>query len=179
MPIYKHGKQKKEMPKEEFFKLLEKGHFVKRMHKAFLVLLYYIGCRVSEVIELKKENFKVGDSLLTVDVKAKKHGIERSAFQLNITLPYVKLIVDRVQTTRKGRRVFPMCRATAWLVVKRVAPKKYPHFFRLNRTVKFLNNPKVTLNEIRQWMAWKSLDTINNYLGYSERTIGKLSEELE
>jgi len=28
-------------------------------------------------------------------------------------------------------------------------------------------------------MAWKSLDTINNYLGYSERTIGKLSDELE
>lgn len=179
MPIYKYGKQKREMPKEEFFKLLEKGHFVKRMHKAFLVLLYYIGCRVSEVIELKKENFKVDKSVLMVDVKAKKHGIERAAFKLNTGLPYVTLIVERVERTRARRRVFPMCRGTAWLVVKRVAPKKYPHFFRLNRTVKFLNNPKVTLNEVRQWMAWKSLDTVNNYLGYSERTIGKLSDELD
>jgi len=91
----------------------------------------------------------------------------------------VNLIVERVEKTRKGRRVFPFKEWTAWNIVKRVAPKKYPHFFRLNRTVKFLNNPNVTLDEIRQWMAWKKIDTVNNYLGYSERTIGKLSEELE
>jgi len=179
MPKYKYGKQKKEMQKQQFYNLMEHGYFIKRMHKAFLSLLYYTGCRVSELLELTKENFELRNEKLLVDVTAKKKGIERDAFQLDTKLPYVDLIVDRVKKTRGTRRVFPMCRGTAWLVVKRVAPKKYPHFFRLNRTVKFLNNPKVTLNEVRQWMAWKSLDTVNNYLGYSERTIGKLSGELE
>lgn len=181
MGEYKHGKQKREMPKEEFYKVMEQGIFVKpHIHKPFLVLLYYIGCRKSEALELTKENFKVTEDILYVDVLAKKHGVERASFKLKRELPYLELITERVKKTRKGGRVFPFNGWTAWKIVKRaVGEKYYPHFFRLNRTVKFLNNPKVTLNEIRQWMAWKKIETVNNYLGYSERTIGKLSGELE
>lgn len=180
MGKYKHGKQRREMPKEEFWGIMEKGHFVKpKLHRAWIAFLYYVGCRKAEALELIKENFKVTDSVLFVDVPAKKHGIERNPFKLGVKLPYVDLIVERVQKTRRGRRVFPFSAWTAWNIVKRVAPKKYPHFFRLNRTVKFLNDPSVTLNEIRQWMAWKNIRTVENYLGYSDRTIEKLSAKLE
>lgn len=180
MGKYKHGKQKSEMEKETFYDIMEHGNFVKpQTHRAFLALLYYVGCRKAEALELTKENFKITDIFLYVDIPAKKHGIERSPFKLNRKLPYVDVILERAERTRKGKRVFPFNSVTAWLIIKRVAPKKYPHYFRLNRTVKFLNNPNVTLNEIRQWMAWKSIDTVNNYLGYSERTIGKLSQQLE
>ncbi len=84
-----------------------------------------------------------------------------------------------IEKRKKGRRVFPFSSFTVWLIVKRVLPNHYPHFFRLNRTVKFLNNPKVTVDEIRQWMAWKRLATVESYIGYSERAIGKLNRELE
>ncbi len=180
MGKYKHGKQKSEMEKETFYEIMEHGSFVKPlMHRAFLALLYYVGCRKAEALELTTRDFRITDDFLYVNIPAKKHGIERSPFKLNRKLPYVELILKRVKSTMKSKRVFPFNPVTAWLIVKRVAPKKYPHYFRLNRTVKFLNNPNVTLNEIRQWMAWKSIDTVNNYLGYSERTIGKLSQQLE
>jgi len=180
MGKYKFGKQKKEMLKEEFYNIIEHGRFVKPlMHKSFLVFLYYIGCRKSEALELTKEKFRMTQDYLFVDVSAKKHGLERSAFKLNLKLPYVSLIVKQLEMTKPREKVFPISPATAWRIVKRVAPKKYPHYFRLNRTVKFLNNPDVTLNEIRQWMAWKRMETVNSYLGYSERAIGKLSDELE
>ena len=180
MGKYKFGKQKKEMLKEEFYDIVEHGRFVKGLlHKSFLVFLYYIGCRKSEALQLTKENFRITQDNLFVDVSAKKHGIERSAFKLNLSLPYVPFIMKQLKMTKLGQKVFPISPVTAWRIVKRVAPKKYPHYFRLNRTVKFLNNPDVTLNEIRQWMAWKRMETVNSYLGYSERAIGKLSDELE
>lgn len=176
---FKHGKQKQEMPKEEFYKIMEQGKFVKHYHKAFLALLWYTGARVSELLELRKEHFKTKGNILYVKVKAEKHGTERTAFQLHKDLPYVNLIVKRTEKVRGTQRVFPFTRQTAWRIIKRVAPEKYPHYFRLNRTVKFLNNPDVTLNEIRQWMAWKSIKTVDHYLGYSDRTMEKLGKKLE
>jgi len=179
IPRYKAGKQTKELTKEEFWKVMEKGRFIKRMHRAFLVLLYYIGCRKIEALRLRKERFKVKGDILFCDIPAVKGGIERNPFQLALSLPYIDELCACIEKTRKGKRVFPFTEFTAWLIVKRVLPKHYPHFFRLNRTVKFLNNPNITTNEIRQWMAWKRLATVESYVGYSERTIGKLSKELE
>jgi integrase len=176
---FKHGKQNEEMPKATFYKIVEQGHFTKHWHKALVVLLWYTGSRISELLELRKQHFTIKDNILYVTVKAKKHGTPRNPFQLHMKLPYVNLIAERTKNVRGNRKVFPITRQTAWRIIKRVAPKKYPHYFRLNRTVKFLNNPDVTMNEIRQWMAWKSIKTVDHYLGYSDRTMQKLSEKLE
>lgn len=179
IPTYKAGKQTRELTKEEFYAIMEKGRFVRKSHKAFLILLYYIGCRKIEALRLRKESFKVKNGILFADIPAAKGGIERSPFQIDVNLPYVNLLCARVEKTKKKKRVFPFTEVTAWNLVKRVLPNHYPHFFRLNRTVKFLNDPNISLNEIRQWMAWKRLATIDSYVGYSERTIGKLSKTLE
>jgi len=182
MGKYKHGKQKRVMENPAFWNIIEHGHFVKpRMHKAFVTLLWYVGCRVSEIIELTKAQFEITKDLVKIDIPAKKHGIERPPFQLNRKLPYVNELAEYIEARRgKKRKIFPFSRVTAWQIIKRCCgPKYYPHFFRLNRIVKFLDNPNITLNEIRQWNAWKSLRTVENYLGYSERTIGKLSKTLD
>ena len=170
------------MENPAFWNIIEHGHFVKpRMHKAFVTLLWYVGCRVSEIIELTKAQFEITKELVKIDIPAKKQGIDRSPFQLNRKLPYVNALAEYLESRRgKKRRVFPFSRVTAWAIIKRAFGEKYyPHYFRLNRTVRFLNNKNVTTNEVRQWMAWKSLRTVENYLGYSERTIGKLSKTLD
>lgn len=179
MGKYKYGKQKEEIDAEYFSEILDTGFFVKPMHRAFLVLLYYIGCRKSEALQLVKEDVKVNADYIYLTVEPLKHGIERPAFVLSRELPYVELLVERWMKVKPGCRVFPFSTVTAWQIVKRVLPHHYPHFFRLNRCVKFLNKEGVTQDEIRQWFAWKSLKTIDSYLGYSQRTIGKLSEKLE
>jgi len=139
MPRYKSGKQIRELTKEEFWAVMEKGRFIKlTLHGAFLVLLYYTGCRKVEALRLKKESFKIKDGILFCDIPAVKGGIERTPFQLDLSLPYVDLLLKRIEKTKKARRVFQFSSFTAWLIVKRVLPNHYPHFFRLNCTVKFL-----------------------------------------
>ena len=169
------------MPKEEFWEIMEKGRFVKpRLHRAWLAFLYYVGCRKTEALLLTPKSFEIQGEELLVDVPPLKHGIERDVFRLDLNLPYVDVIVEQLQKTRKGRRVWPFDETTGWRIVKRAAGEKYyPHFFRLNRCVKFLNNKDLTLNEVRQWFAWKSLKTVDSYLGYSDRTMKKLSRTLE
>jgi integrase len=179
MPRYAHGKQTKSMTQEEFLAAMEKGHFMKPRHKAFLALLYYTGSRKAEILELTPEAWQVAPDALIVRVKAKKHGVERGAYILRRDLPYVNDIAAAVEKTRPAKRIFPFTPSTAWNVVKRILPKHYPHYFRLNRAVHFLDKPDVTLDEVRQWFGWKSLRTVDHYLGYSERTTTKLSVRLE
>ena len=95
-----------------------------------------------------------------------------------MVLIHIEHLTVVLMKTKKGQRVFPFSRQTAWNVVKRVLPEHYPHFFRLNRVVAFLNKD-VAPNKIRIWMGWKKFKTVENYLGYSEETIKELSEELE
>jgi integrase len=179
MPKYAHGKQTKSLTQEEYLTIMDQGHFMQARHKAFVALLYYTGSRKAEILELTPEACDVGPDALIVRVKAKKHGVERGAYILRRDLPYVNDIVAAVEKTRPGKRIFPFTGATAWNIVKRILPGHYPHYFRLNRCVAFLDKPDVTQDEVRQWFGWKSLRTVDHYLGYSERTTGKLSEKLE
>lgn len=182
MGKYKHGKQKRMMENSTFWEAIEKGYFVKpTMHKAFVILIWYVGCRVSEIIELMRSQFTITEDSVQVEIPAKKHGEERGPFTLKRELPNVNLLAEYIESRKiKKRRVFPFTRVTAWTIIKRAfGEKHYPHFFRLNRTVKFLNNKNITRNEIREWMAWKALETVDSYVGYSTRTTGKLSETLD
>lgn len=178
MSKYKHGKQKKTLSPNEFAAIMELGHFVKPSHKAFLALLYYTGARVSEIISLTHGDFILGPTLLSVEIKASKKGVERPAFILPQTLPYVLLVAAILKDKKRLERVFPFSRQTAWNIVKRVMPEHYPHYFRLNRAVSFLDQG-LAPNKIRIWFGWKKWKTIDNYLGYSQKTTEELSEGLE
>ena len=183
MGKYQHGKQKRPIDYEVFANIMEKGYFAKpKTHKSFLAFLYYTGVRVSEALELTKENFTITDSALIVEVPAKKRGIERGPFELSRNLPYVELIIEQVRKTRRSKsnpkgKVWNISRTTAWRIVKRVMPKHYPHFFRLNRCVHFLSTPGISLEEVRNWFAWRRMETLNEYLGIV--SIQKLSKKLE
>jgi len=175
---YKFGKQKKTLEPDAFAEIMLKGIFKKIMHRAFLVLLYYTGCRVNEILSLKKEDFKIKENILYIDILASKKGVERPAFVLPLSLPHMQWVYTILMKTKGPGLVFSFTRQTAWNIVKRVMPEHYPHFFRLNRVVSFLDR-KMPQNKIRIWMGWNRMETINNYLGYSKGTTEELSEGLE
>ena len=62
--------------------------------------------------------------------------------------------------------------------LERVMPHHYPHFFRLNRAVNFLNDPTTTTPEMLAWFGWRNIATINRYLGYSKRHLDKQAQRL-
>ena len=95
----------------------------------------------------------------------------------------VQVIVKKVNKTRRTlvnptRRVWNISGPTAWRIVKRVMPKHYPHFFRLNRATRFLEDPETTIPEMMAWFGWKASKTVDPYIGYSRRHIRKQRERL-
>ena len=150
--------------------------------RSFLAFLYWFGIRRAEVLERVKKDFKIKDGLLIVDATPKKGG-EREPLEVPVGHPYVDLIIEQVSKTRKTRhnpkrRVWNMSPATAWRIVKRVMPKHYPHFFRLNRATKFLEDPTTTIPEMMAWFGWKVAKTVDPYIGHSRRYIHKQRERL-
>ena len=186
MPMYKDGKQTQPLDPTTFRDIMDKRMFTrgkKLRDKSFLAFLYWFGVRLSETLERVKEDFEVKDGLLVVNCPPKKGG-EREALEVPANYPYVDLIIKQVDRARKTkanptRRVWDMSPVTGWRIVKRVMPKHYPHFFRLNRATKFLEDPTTTLPEMMAWFGWKAAKTVDPYIGHSRRYIRKQRKRLE
>ncbi len=187
---YKHGKQTEPIDFQTFKTILDNGNFVRareKRDKSFLAFLYWFGVRRSEALERVKEDFKIKDGLLIVDCPPKKGG-SREPLEVPADYPYVDLIVERVQIVRRTlgnptKRIWNISGPTAWRIVKRVMPKHYPHYFRLNRATRFLEDPTTTLPEMMAWFGWRASKTVDPYIGYSRRHVRKqrqrLARELE
>jgi hypothetical protein len=88
--------------------IMECGRFTQPLsHKSFLAFLYWLGVRRSEALERVREDFKVKDGLLVVEAPAKKDGF-REKLELPVDLPYVNLVIEQVNRTLPGRRVWPL-----------------------------------------------------------------------
>jgi len=165
---------------------MENGEFVKSKilsHKSFLAFLYWFGVRKAEALERTSEDFLIRDGLLIVDATPKKAG-EREPLEVPANYPYVDLIVEKVRKTRrspenKEGRLWNFSPRTAINIVKRaMGDHYYPHFFRLNRATRFLEDPTTTLPEMKAWFGWKAAKTVDPYIGYSRRYIRKQRERL-
>ena len=180
---YKYGKQTTPIDFKTFKSLVDKGKFVKPLRdKSFLAFLYWLGVRRAETLERVKEDFVIKDGLLIVNATPKKGG-EREPLEVPVDYPYIDLIIRKVNKTRRTlanptRRVWNISGPTAWRVVKRVMPKHYPHFFRLNRATRFLEDPETTIPEMMAWFGWKASKTVDPYIGHSRRHIRKQRERL-
>jgi len=166
---------------------MENGKFVKSKmlsHKSFLVFLYWFGVRKAEALERTKEDFLVKESLLIVNATPKKGG-EREPLEIPVDYPYVDLVIKNAKQTRRSPRnkeglVWNFSPRTAINIVKRaMGDRYYPHFFRLNRATRFLEDPTTTLPEMKAWFGWKAAKTVDPYIGYSRRHIHKQRERLK
>jgi len=174
---YKYGKQTAPISLSDFKKIMEKKKFVKsNYHRSYLAFLYWFGVRRSEAFERVKEDFTVNNGFLVVNCPAKKRGY-RKTLKAPVDLPFLNLIIAQVQKTKRGR-VWKFSESTAYRIVKRVMPRHYPHFFRLNRAVHFLDDPTTTVPEMQSWFGWRQVASINKYLGYSERHLDRQAERL-
>ena len=186
---YKDGKQTKAIDFETFQEGMESKKFSHPLRDgSYLAFIYWSGVRRSEAYERVKKNFEVKDDILLCEVPAKKHGERGGSLRLPINLPYVNLILERIEKTRlryhpelkrKDKFVWPISDSTAWRIVKRVFPGLYPHFFRLNRAVLFCQNPDTSDIDVKSWFGWKSSKTIDYYMGVSQRSMIRMSNRLK
>jgi integrase len=179
LPEYKYGKQTKPIDFTTFKEMMKKLEPSPKplRDKSLLAFLYWFGVRRAEALERVKKDFTIKDGRLIVEAAPKKRG-KRPPLEIDTDLPYVELIMKQVEKTKPGCRVWPISSTTAWRIVKRVSEKHYPHFFRLNRATKFLDDPSTTIPEMKAWFGWKTTKTIDDYVGYSRRHIRRQSSRL-
>lgn len=175
---YAEGKQTTTMDFDTFQKTMESIQFTNELRdKSFLAFLYWFGVRKSEAYERVPSDFKIENNMLVVNCPAKKGGI-REILKAPLNLPYMDLILRKVASTPEEQRVWRLSSVSAWRIVKKAFPKLYPHYFRLNRAVHFLDDPTTTIPEMQSWFGWRATKTIDSYLGYSERHLDKQATRL-
>ena len=97
--------------------------------QAFLSVLFFAGCRVSEALALTSD-----------DVHCTRDTIYIQFFRLKGSKQTDPQEVPRADALlwlcdQEGK-LFPFCRKTGYNVVKRIFPTLYPHYFRMNRITK-------------------------------------------
>jgi integrase len=180
LPRYKHGKIRAPIEFQNFKDAMDNGFFIEPVRdKSFLAFLYWFGVRKSEALERTPEDFEVKDGLLIVDATPKKGG-QREPLEVPIDYPYIDLVIQQIEKTEQKRRVWSFNARTAINIVKRAMGERYyPHFFRLNRATRFLEDPTTTLPEMKAWFGWKAAKTVDPYIGYSRRHIHRQRERLQ
>jgi integrase len=98
--------------------------------QAFLSILFFAGCRVSEALALNAKDIKCkGDTVFIQFFRLK------GSRQTDPTeIPRADSL-ERWLCAQEGE-LFSFCRTTAYRTVKKVFPELYPHYFRMNRITK-------------------------------------------
>lgn len=160
---YKHGKIMKPITFPEFEKALEHPYNAALCYRSFIALIYYTGVRVSEALRAVKEDFRTERATLYWDVGRRlKHGRVTPPLPLDLSQPHMNLILEQLNSTKKGERLFDFDRVTAWRHVKK-GGLGYNHLARLSAMTFFLKSG-YSIAEIVNWFG-VSVQTVNSYIG--------------
>ena len=175
MPWYrKHGKILEPMTDEIFKEGMDNGHYCSKKHRGFAVLVYYTGVRRLEGLRAIKEYFQITETAVFFDVQKRlKHGIETPPLKIPRDAAFVEELVQAIQETKQGERVFAFSRRTAYNIIDRVF-NRYPHFFRLSRITNFFLEGW-TIAQVKSWTGL-TLQALNYYVGLVD--IAKMGESL-
>ncbi len=97
--------------------------------QAFLTILFFAGCRVSEALALTSDDIHRGRDTIYIQF----HRLKGSKQTDPSELPRIRAL-EWVHD-QKGD-LFSFSRSTAYRTVKKVFPNLYPHYFRMNRITK-------------------------------------------
>ena len=97
--------------------------------QAFLSILYFAGCRVSEALALTADDINCSQDIIFVQFFRLKGSKQTDPQEL----PRADALLWICEQEGK---LFSFCRTTAYLLVKKVFPNLYPHYFRMNRITK-------------------------------------------
>ena len=138
-----------------------------------------------------KEDVEIEGSLLKITSdEPLKHGERTNPLYAHLNKPGVYEIIEVWKETLDRRdRLFPIGKKLAWLLVTESTKKVdkrtgevveyyYPHYFRLNRATKFLNQPETTILEMQEWFGWTDPRTIKEYKGHAGETTKKMADRL-
>ena len=97
--------------------------------KAFLTLLFFSGCRVSEALALTANDIHCTGETVFVQFFRLKGSKQTDPQELPSADALLWLCAQE-------GKIFPFGRSTAYRLIKKAFPNLYPHYFRMNRITK-------------------------------------------
>ena len=103
--------------------------------RAFLELLFFSACRISEALALTAEDISYTEDTIFVQFFRLEGSNQTDPVGLPLTenLRYLCYLEPE-------ERPFRFSRTTGWRLTKRIFPKLYPHYFRMNRITRISEN---------------------------------------
>lgn len=189
MGKYKFGKPNEEIDLKDFRVRLEKSGLSARQ-KAYLIFLYWSGCRRKEPLFVTKEDVAEKEDCIFVDVTVNKtipfsrlkRGLAGGPIQLPLHLYGVDLIKKVWLKTRKKRKLFPFVAMTGYRAFKKLYPKKSPHWLRHNRVTKLRKHrdkKELSIDDIKSFTGIKSDRHIEHYGMKTREGIDRASKLLD
>lgn len=193
MGKYKHGKPDEEIAFEDFKSKLSNSNLSPRK-KAYITVLYWLGCRRSEPLVILKEDVEEKHGSLFISIHYRldengqripysraKRGQAGGPTELLLSNFGVELIKDVWKKTRKGKPLFPFSDKTGYRVIKKLWPKKTPHWLRYTRVTKLrkkLGN-ELTIDAIKSFTGIRRDTTIQDYGLKTKADIHKIAGLLD
>lgn len=155
---------------------------------SLLAFLWKAGSRISEAVEVQRDNIKTDGDFLYVTVRQKK---DRGAKANPTVLPFKRydemekdymnrLIIKQAKRTAFGKRVWDFNRITAWKYVTKLNQSIYPHSFRHSRAT-ILADRGASDSQLRRWFGWSATSRMpTQYVAQSQiqmRPISKLTDD--
>lgn len=143
--------------------------------KCFLSILFFAGCRVSEALALTPNDISYNKDMVYIRFFRLKGSKQTDPQEL----PRADALhwLCSLETFDPNERLFPWCRKTAYNIVKRVFPDRYPHYYRMNRITKSLERFSIAVVKNTYGL---SLSALEHYVAkVNIKQVGKaLKEEL-
>jgi len=143
-----------------------------KMHQALIVFQWVYGCRVGELIELRKEDIYVRGKkvIVQVPILKKRTSAVKSEHKLIVprSTPFMDILLAYVNRLSECAYLFPgrdkghIRRQIVTRIISRLRHGLYPHFFRHNRINRLIEEG-ATGPEIMHWAGWSDLRPLKNY----------------
>lgn len=176
--------------REEMTTLKEVDLMIRRAQgrwlKAAIAFLYVFGCRVSEMLAIRRSHFRWDNEYLHVVIpilkQKKKHGPYATAkhqlrvkrdtpFVNDVLIPYAKMFED-------AKLLWPTTRQRVWRKMKKLNPKLSPHVLRHDRLMKFAL-AGATAFQLQDWAGWTDTRPAAAYIRKTGAFADQLSDLVE
>jgi len=109
--------------------------------QAFLSILFFSGCRISEALALTSNDISCTADTIYIQFFRLKGSKQTDPVPLPKTYALKWLCVrdgklPKTNALIQEGKLFDFCRTTGYRIVKNVFPNLYPHYFRMNRITK-------------------------------------------
>lgn len=150
--------------------------------RALISLLYITGWRVSEILQIRKEDIEVKEGyvfLTGVALKRRERKPFRHTIKFSIETPFWQHVRVYLDTLDIEQKLFPlMSRFSVVYHLKRLNPTTYCHLFRHTRATR-LAEKGATDQQLQTWFGWKRNAMAGEYVRRSPKLIENLADKVD